>query len=127
VISENPFTSTRELFAWVLKYTLQVKEKPSWSQNAGLATKIAELGQYIPQWFLGLDLFVFFISFYFILILFFEKDMVGWFAEKALELEKQVRSEELDPISCISKVKQPILFIHGTADNLIPYSHSEKL
>lgn len=34
---------------------------------------------------------------------------------------------EASPIDAIPHVQQPILFIHGTEDSLIPYTHSERL
>jgi len=53
--------------------------------------------------------------------------MTSYWAEYSLQSEKHVSTEELDPISVISKVQQPIFIIHGTNDTLIPHDHATKL
>lgn len=45
----------------------------------------------------------------------------------ASRLARWLMPSGLDPIDSIRRVKQPVMLIHGTADEIVPYPHSERL
>jgi len=103
VIAENPFTSLDELISDVIDQLL--KTQPDWTQDTGIASYLISVGDLVPMWFRT-----------------FLK-----FAVKTKVVLLANEGQYINPIDVIHNLNQPVLLIHGTADQLIPLHHSQKL
>jgi len=103
VVAENPFSSLDELVSDVIDLTLEYK--PDWSSETGIVSYLVSMGNMLPTWFRAL-------------------------MKQAIIMKVVMFSgggTYLSPIDSISRVDKPVMFLHGTADKLIPIRHSQRL
>jgi len=102
VVAENPFSSMEEMISDVIDLTLQ--NKPDWSSETGIVSYLVSMGTMLPGWF-------------------------RFIVKEAIIMKVMLFSEGtyLSPIESISTIDKPVMFLHGTADTLIPMHHSQKL
>jgi len=105
VISENPFSSLDELLKDAIDGILS--RKPRWAEEetATFTSYIVQMGQLVPQWFR-------------LLVRKIVVARILWFNSEG---------EYINTEDAITRLHQPLLLIHGTADSLIPIHHSRKL
>jgi pimeloyl-ACP methyl ester carboxylesterase len=107
VIVENPFTSPFELWHFAITRTLSSGRfgRESSAAYGSLVKIVFSLAQFVPEWF---------------------KELISYLAYWKIAGFKEPSTWE--PISLIDKIAPtPILIIHSKLDDMIPYTHSERL